>query len=280
MSASTSRRFLLIAAVICFGAFITWLALPLAGESTPNYARYGVVGTPLAIMLETWDTAIGPNAIFLGMMLLAQWMFLRPLRRSAAAPSGKRRPRWMAVASAAFAAMMLCVAFVATVLEMPDAWKSTVNTMAGHRMWIAVAVIWALWCVVFLIYFRGGDFLSRAEVLVRALIRGTLLELLVAIPTHAVVYRRSDECYCERGSYTGIVFGVAVLLWTFGPGLVLLYLREKARRTPVLERLCPGCGATIDTSASPLSTCPRCGAVLHVATSGSVREHSRVPRAT
>ncbi|MDO8542455.1 MAG: hypothetical protein Q7S40_18600 [Opitutaceae bacterium] len=256
MSASSYRRLLLAGAIVCIGVFVTWLALPLMGGGVPEFARYGVFGTPLAITIIPWENVAGPNAIFLGLMLLAQWAFLRPLRQSAVLGNGVGHPRWHAILAVAFAAAMLCAAVLATVLEMPDQWKPGFQAMMGWPMWTTFVLVWAAWCIVFYIYFRAGDFLAKAETVVRVLIRGSCLELLVAIPTHALVYRRStQDCYCERGSYTGIVFGFAVLLWAFGPGLMLLYLRENQRRTPVLQRLCPRCGATLDFASG---ACPRC----------------------
>jgi hypothetical protein len=67
---------------------------------------------------------------------------------------------------------------------------------------------------------------------------GSILEMLIAAPVHVLILRSKDEkesCYCEMGSYTALVLGGTVLLWTFGPGLVLLFLREKARRQPLLS---------------------------------------------
>ena len=93
------------------------------------------------------------------------------------------------------------------------------------------------------------------------------MELLVAIPTHAFVYRRDDDCYCVRGSYTGIVFGLTVLLWAFGPGLVLLAWREKQRREPVLRNLCPKCGTPLAPAGEAEATCPTCG---HQTSGGSL----------
>lgn len=121
-------------------------------------------------------------------------------------------------------------------------------------------VMWFGWAAVFFVYFRQGDFLAKTEVVVRALIRGSCLELLIAMPTHALVYRRdTDDCTCARGSYTGLVFGVTVLLWAFGPGLVLLALREKQRREPILRQLCPKCGAPLAAASAAGAGCPQCG---------------------
>jgi hypothetical protein len=67
---------------------------------------------------------------------------------------------------------------------------------------------------------------------IRGLIAGSVLELFVAVPIYAT---RQDECYCARGSYAGLVFGTTVLLWAFGPGVFLLFVKEKHRREKLLD---------------------------------------------
>ncbi len=260
MSAQGFRRSLLIGAWICLGAFVLWLALPLLDKATPAFATWGVAGTPLAVFP---GEVIGCNAGFLGLMLLAQWAFLRPVRRSMRLGAEAGRPRWHAVAAVAFVATLLCTALAATLLELPDWWGPILGTNKhpelGWTLWAGMAAVWLAWSGVFLVYFRNGDFLAKTETVVRALIRGSCLELLVAIPTHGLAYRRvTNDCYCDRGSYTGLVFGSAVLLWAFGPGLALLYWREKMRREPILQRLCPQCGGMIEPAATPGSPCPHC----------------------
>jgi hypothetical protein len=65
----------------------------------------------------------------------------------------------------------------------------------------------------------------------RGLIIGSVLELIVAA---GVFIWKTDEdnCWCARGSYTGLVFGATVMIWAFGPGLLFLFLREQAYRRP------------------------------------------------
>ena len=118
------------------------------------------------------------------------------------------------------------------------------NNADGHangeplpRIWpvaSAMVISWLLWAVVFGIYWRRGNRADQLGRMLRGLMGGSILELLVATPVHVLVGSK-DHCYCERGSYTGLVLGGTVLLWTFGPGLVLLFLREKERRSPLLS---------------------------------------------
>lgn len=62
-----------------------------------------------------------------------------------------------------------------------------------------------------------------------ALFRGSLLELLVAIPSHVIVSRRPG-CFVGMFTGLGVSSGITVMLWAFGPGIILLFLRNKHRR--------------------------------------------------
>ena len=35
-----------------------------------------------------------------------------------------------------------------------------------------------------------------------------------------------EDCWCARGSWTGLVFGGTVLIWAFGPALIPLFFRQ------------------------------------------------------
>lgn len=92
-------------------------------------------------------------------------------------------------------------------------------------------VLWIAWASVFFVYWRQGDRATRLGKVIRGLIGGSLLEGFIA--TGVFVWNPHNEgCYCTRGSYTGLVFGATVLLWCFGPGLALLFMRERGVRRP------------------------------------------------
>lgn len=87
-------------------------------------------------------------------------------------------------------------------------------------------ILWILWSIVFCVYFRQTDHYTWSGRIIRGLVAGSVLELFVSVP---IFVTREDDCYCARGSYAGIIFGATVLLWAFGPGVFLLFLREKHR---------------------------------------------------
>jgi hypothetical protein len=142
---------------------------------------------------------------------------------------------------AGFIAMLLTTGAVATILEMLNAWPSLFDwklnlgslTIQGFYCFlIGMALAWMLWAVIFYLYFRDADQHTAVARMTRALIAGTILELLISIPTYVKSVQTPSDCYCEKGSYTGLVFGCTAVFWLFGPGVYLLLLREKRRWTP------------------------------------------------
>jgi hypothetical protein len=96
---------------------------------------------------------------------------------------------------------------------------------------IAGGCVWAMWAVVFgLLALRRGP--QRViNTLHRWLIAGSVLELLVAVPTHVIV-RRRDECCAGIATGIGICIGIAVMLAAFGPSVALLYYRRWKQIAP------------------------------------------------
>ena len=95
--------------------------------------------------------------------------------------------------------------------------------------------------------------------MIRALIAGSILEVFIAVPVHVWAVNRQQDCYCCRGTYTTLVLAGTMLLWAFGPGIVLLYWREKYRRERLLPT-CDQCGYDLrGTVAAGRDECPECG---------------------
>ncbi len=222
------HRILLISGLFCMVAGIWWLF------GAPPFGQMHLIGTPacwgLVFIGSDVLAMILNSSFYLGVFLVTQWAFLRPRRRWGVRLARKGRPMKSALAAAAVMGMLLSVGLVATLLELVDWWESILEHSLGiWGLWAAMAAIWALWVVVFLVYWRRGDRYTQLSRMVRGLIAGSVLELMVAIPVQATS-SSSDKCYCQHGSYSGVVFGVTVLLWAFGPGIALMVLGEKARR--------------------------------------------------
>jgi hypothetical protein len=207
----------------------------------------GALGTPFApintkLPQEQIQRVYIPQACaYFAIFLITQWWFLSPrgtwrIRLSLEGPPPRR-----AALAAGFIGMLLSIGLLATLMELPDWWlaltaEGKINTPQHFgAMWIVVAIVWIAWTIVFHVYWRSLDRYTALRRVFRWLLAGTILEMLIAAPAHALIIRsRGDDCYCERGSWTGIAFGCTAILWLFGPGALLMFLREKRRREQIL----------------------------------------------
>lgn len=83
--------------------------------------------------------------------------------------------------------------------------------------------LWIFWAILFALSSRVFP-----KVLERAaswLMKGSILELLIAVPCHIVVRHRED-CSAPIATGFGIATGVAMMLLTFGPGILFLYRKR------------------------------------------------------
>jgi hypothetical protein len=84
-------------------------------------------------------------------------------------------------------------------------------------------LLWLCWGFVFFVYLRNSS--EAVTRIVSWLLRGSVLELLVAVPCHVIV-RRRDDCSAPGVTSFGIVTGIAVMLLSFGPSVLLLYKKR------------------------------------------------------
>jgi hypothetical protein len=88
----------------------------------------------------------------------------------------------------------------------------------------------------------GGKIDHQIEYFIGAAIRealcvGSVLGLLIAVPSHVVARQRGDSSAPMVTSF-GIATGIAIMLLSFGPGVLLLYkkrLNDYANRTPAAK---------------------------------------------
>jgi hypothetical protein len=96
----------------------------------------------------------------------------------------------------------------------------------GGELLAIWGVLWAIWGAVFYVYARNkSDVVKRA---VDWLLKGSVLELLVAVPCHVIV-RERKECCAPIVTSFGIVTGIAIMLLSFGPSIVFLYQKRMER---------------------------------------------------
>jgi len=98
----------------------------------------------------------------------------------------------------------------------------------------AGVAIWGVWTIVF---FKATHETEPAGVMLqqcRLLLRGSILELLVAVPTHIVARYRN---YCCAGvmTFVGLTLGISVMLFSFGPAVFFLYAERWKRLQPKIS---------------------------------------------
>jgi hypothetical protein len=245
------RWFLLAAGLLCWLAGLFYLlncAWPgwevFPGAGAPDERRgWGLQGVMGWSADTQWGYCVAVGVYF-GVFLLTQWLLLCPRGRLRVGVQTTGRPMILSVLSAGLMGAILTVGLLASVLELAGQWQRFAGRAPDlEHYWpslVALAIAWTIWAVLFFTYWRQGDHYTWAGRVLRGLFAGSILELLVAAPAHVFAVRHEKEsCYCELGSYTGLVLGGTVLLWCFGPGVVLLFLREKRRRQELLGAVQP-----------------------------------------
>jgi hypothetical protein len=108
-------------------------------------------------------------------------------------------------------------ASVARVVQNEASWQ--------EGMFVATGATWLGWALLFWPLVKRGNPDSLSMRLNRWVLAGSVVELLVAVPTHIIVRRRS---VCCAGYMTGmaIFIGAAVMIVAFGPSVFLLYRRR------------------------------------------------------
>jgi hypothetical protein len=97
---------------------------------------------------------------------------------------------------------------------------------------IFLVVNWIVWAFVFRSFARDLDSKSFLRRLMKWLLRGSILELLIAVPSHIIV-RQKDVCCAYGITALGIAMGLAIMLLSFGPGIYFLYAdRIKQKQIP------------------------------------------------
>jgi hypothetical protein len=112
-------------------------------------------------------------------------------------------------------------------------WLGTDGTTAVFRLVVTTAALWMFWAGALYWVTRRAAPLAAARTVALTLLAGSILELLVAVPSHVIVRGRAECC---AGLYTslGLVTGISVMFLSLGPGVFFLYRERMARiRQPV-----------------------------------------------
>jgi hypothetical protein len=97
------------------------------------------------------------------------------------------------------------------------------NNFTSLEVMAVLAGMWLIWTIPFYLYLRNkSDVVNRV---ISWLLKGSVLELLIAVPCHVIV-RRKEHCCAPVVTSFGIATGVAVMLLSFGPSVLFLYKKR------------------------------------------------------
>lgn len=143
----------------------------------------------------------------------------------------RHRPRQHVLVSVAAASLAVAVLTVAAFWSLLTGVFGDAPLEVGDWFFLSSPLVfWVLWGIAFYIYRHRLS--QRFERLLGWLIKGSVLELLIAVPAH-IATRQRDDCCAPGITLTGIGTGIAVMLMAFGPAVIFLYQRrieEKRRR--------------------------------------------------
>jgi hypothetical protein len=100
--------------------------------------------------------------------------------------------------------------------------------------WTAIALGVLTWCIWAAVFFRMSRKAEPTDIVSRQcwwLFKGSILELLIAVPTH-IVARYRDYCCAGVMTFIGLTMGVSVMLFSFGPAVFILFVERWKRLHP------------------------------------------------
>ncbi len=160
-------------------------------------------------------------------------MLLFPVRTAVEAPKPQRLI-WVPLITAALLFSILVLGVLLSILATiwgDDAYK----TMLYWPSLAFFAVSWLIWSLLFYRFYRNTEPKALTQRLTTWLFRGSILELLVAVPSHIIV-RRRDDCSAPAFIWIGIAAGLVVMAIAFGPGLFFLFCKRFDRMKPKSKR--------------------------------------------
>jgi hypothetical protein len=112
--------------------------------------------------------------------------------------------------------------------------QSANNNSGGgtiFTMILTVIIFWLVWAIIFRRATKSDSPDALLKRAMRWLLRGSILELIIAVPSHVIV-RRRDDCCAPAGTFWGIAPGISVMLLCFGPGVYFLFVEKFQRLKP------------------------------------------------
>ena len=135
---------------------------------------------------------------------------------------------WRLVMPAAVAGLMLAILILGAGLALSELFYLDTAEWISVALLALVAASWIVWSLLLFVYCQGWERFNIIGRLTGLIFAGSLATLLVSIPAHIIVSRRPG-CFVGLLTALGIASGIYVMLWSFGPAILLLFFKEKRR---------------------------------------------------
>lgn len=170
-------------------------------------------------MVSSWQTWL-----ILFLLFIAQFCLLRiPVQLAHGRPLSKR-PVIITMIAAGFAMALLVFGGALSIYEFATQLKSS-------SLWLCPVLAigsWMFWSIFFYRSSKLGELDTRLTRLKKHLVTGSILELLIAVPTH-IVARNRDYCCAGLLTFVGLTAGISVMLFAFGPAVYFLFVERWKR---------------------------------------------------
>lgn len=170
--------------------------------------------------------------LIIAVLVVAQFALLRVPVAVSSRRTVKQRSLWTTVLAAAFMMTLLVCGAGTSIFEvltkLEPKWKGET------WLWLLLGsglASWGAWAAYFYKATKGVAPETQLGTLRRFLWSGSILELLVAIPTH-IVARHRDYCCAGFLTFVGLTCGISVMLFAFGPAVYFLFAERWKRLHP------------------------------------------------
>ena len=99
---------------------------------------------------------------------------------------------------------------------------------------IVPVMLWIAWGITFYRRTKSDDPDAVIRRMTSWMIKGSILEFLIAVPCH-IAARRRDDCCAPIGTFLGIAAGISIMLMSFGPGVFFLFKARLRKLKPKKE---------------------------------------------
>jgi len=235
-------------------------AAPPRRRQALYHARFALLALYVALVAAAIGFYLWLGAEVLAMAIIAliflgvQGAFLLGMPELRWPRPTRRKPMWLSIVTGAALAALLTFGLFATIASAANVWEKLTNAVGAYVFWI-IAAAWMVWLFVFGVIFASQWFVGFTK-LYKLLVAGTWLELLITIPVDVQVRKRTT-CYCGEGTFFALILSSSVAIWSFGPGLALLFLTRRLQRDGYFA-LCRKCGSNLSGVVAP--RCPTCQA--------------------